>query len=261
MSNVSKKKRLEKLFERWLEKQHNEANESIKKTKIESDNVTKDHFCKDGIVNEKVFEEEKVKVLFISNEANIDDYESVANVIGDRNKCFQEYSDGEEKDKWKGKMKERLCELYNVIVGNDNKVIPSRKAAEHFAFMNINKRGGAGDIGDGKHIFNYFLYYNDEICEEISIINPDIIVWLGCNTYDMCTKRKLNINGENIENPFPFCERNGLKYFIMGEKEIPLVRMWHTSFVRSTITPLKGYDNQIIGKLCAKMKIEMDKYI
>ena len=63
----------------------------------------------------------------------------------------------------------------------------------------------------------------------------------------------------------PFAERRIIQmgdkiYFLIGDKKIPILRMWHTSFYQGKIEPLQGYSNKIIGKLCAKCREEMKRY-
>lgn len=50
------------------------------------------------------------------------------------------------------------------------------------------------------------------------------------------------------------------RYFIINNKKVPILRMWHTSYYQGKIEPLLGYANKIIGKLCAKCLEELKKY-
>jgi hypothetical protein len=47
---------------------------------------------------------------------------------------------------------------------------------------------------------------------------------------------------------------------LINDKQIPILRMWHTSYYQGRIEPLRGYANRIIGKLCAKCREEMERY-
>lgn len=86
--------------------------------------------------------------------------------------------------------------------------------------------------------------------KEIEIINPDVVVWLGVRTYDM----DLHIN-------FLSAKQIGDKiYFLIDDKQIPILRMWHTAYYQGKIEPLQGYTDRRIGKLCAKCREEMKRY-
>ena len=114
--------------------------------------------------------------------------------------------------------------------------------------MNINKRGGAEKIG--AHVKEYCEKYSDKIRTEINIINPDIVIWIGAKSFDWGLHTKY----------LGAVEEKGLIFFEINGKRVPIIRMWHTSYYRARIKPLEEYDNAIIGKLCAKLKMEMKKY-
>jgi len=237
---------ISELFELWQEAQINESEDSLRLTKYKglSSEIEKDFFVVDGIIDIDVYNKQKRKVLFISNEANIAKHESpIKNRIID----FKEYYETG-KDEWDGKMRERICALYKVISGIDIDRIPDNKVAKSFAFMNINKRGGGEKIDS--HVDEYCKVYKDFIVREIELISPDYVVWLGAKTYD---------------NRLPFkylgaIKKDGKGYFEINGKQIPLIRMWHTSYYRGKNDPLPGYKNKIIGKLCAKLRQEMKYY-
>lgn len=174
---------LNELFDRWMKKQAQEPDEDLVYTKISGNAITREHFCKDGIIDESVFEKERIKLLIVSNAAG-----KSGNLIADRRedyRCY--YKSGH--DDWKGKQRERYCEMYKLTTGQP--AMCTSDAAIHFAVMNINKRGGGRLIGSsgssGKHMESYCRYYRSEILEEIAIIKPDILIWSGLNTFRLTT--------------------------------------------------------------------------
>jgi len=106
------------------------------------------------------------------------------------------------------------------------------------------------EVKNASHIEEYCKRYQDFIKREIEIINPDVVVWLGIKTYDM----KLHIKYLGAR-----CEKDK-RYFIIERKKVPILRMWHTSYIYGYIKPLPGYSNKIIGKLCAKCLKELERY-
>ena len=185
--------------------------------------------------------------MFISNEANDKEYLDANDLGTSRIKSFEDYYESGI-DNWGGKLRERVCALYKVITNNYK--ISEQEVALNFAFININKRGGDKDISNGEHIREYLRYYANEIKKEITIINPDIIVWLGCKTYDM----NLHIECLGAE------KTKGKVYLNINDKQIPILRMWHTSYYRARNKPMEIFENKITGKLAAKMKMELERY-
>lgn len=242
----SKTELIKIFFDKWEIAHLNESEESLKKT-INGDNIRKEFFERDGIIDEEVFEKEKRKVLFISSEANSNDYnaakgESKTNYQND----YLDYFDKGE-DKWHGKMRERICALYQFISGIRD--LPFNKSANRFAVMDLNKRGGKSKIDGGQHIVEYCKVYKNFIKKEIEIINPDIVVWIGTNTYDM-----------GIPDILDAVVDSKKQYFIINNKRVPILRMWQTSYYQAKKSPIPGYQNKTIGKLCAKLLEEMIKF-
>lgn len=244
---VSKSEQLEQLFIEWEYAQENEPDSSWKLTQG-GENITKSHFRRDGIIDEAVFSKEKRKVLFISNEPNDNDYSAKSNLkpnnIDDYRKYYETGYDG-----WKGKMRERTSAIYKVVAGIEINEMSYSNAAIHYAVMDLNKRGG-GAAAKVERIQEYCKYYKEFIKKEIEIINPDVIVWLGTNTYD----KKLHIKylgAKQIADKI---------YFLINNKQIPILRMWHTAYLEGKIEPLQGYADRTIGKLCAKCREEMERY-
>lgn len=244
---MDKTKELNNLFEKW-EQQVKEAN-----------NDYNDTFIRDGIVDLKTFDEQDKKVLFISNEANIEGSKSSEKVyykFGEnsdirgeftdyKTKKIDSYPDPNDKNKEvmsRGRMRERVCCLYQVIINDFSKKDTPYELADEFAFMNLNKTGGAANIDN--RIVSFCEEFNEEIKREIDIIHPDLIVWLGCNTLDNKIIRKC-IGVDYSKG----------KYFY---KKIPVIRMWHTSYYRSKCDKLGIFDNEIVDKLAYKLSKELE---
>lgn len=236
---MNKTKQLDDLFAKWEEKLKNSKN-------VELYNKC---FIKDGIVDCDVFEKQDKKILFISNEANVGENFDCKNCdarrdFGDyKNRKKDEYYNSEIK-KWqssKGKMRERVCCLYQVVINDFSNRNTPYNVAENFAFMNLNKTGGEAQIKE--KIFAFFEEYKDEIKKEIDIISPDIIIWLGCNTFD---KLRADLGVKE--------DKRGYYY-----NDIPVVRMWHTSYYRSKCEGFGKFDNKIIDKLSKKLYDELKK--
>jgi len=185
---------------------------------------------------------------FVSNEANDDGYTAKYGVEKPNSVLDYRLYAKKGVDDWMGKMRERTSELYKIAAGLPRDSISNSEAALHYAVMDLNKRGGKSSIDNGQHIWNYCSYYKDYIKREIEIINPDIIVWLSTKTFDMGIPRMLGAKGSND------------LYFLIEKKKVPIIRMWHTSYIYGTryVTPLEGYD-RINGALCAKLKMEMER--
>ena len=69
---ATKAETLDELFNIWKEAHSIESEENWETTKGSSKNIPKDNFIGDGIIDPEVFKKENNKILFISNEANID---------------------------------------------------------------------------------------------------------------------------------------------------------------------------------------------
>lgn len=258
MSN-SKKRNLEKLFDEWQIHQMKESDEDFENTKGNTIYITKKHFCKDGIICEEKYEKEKIKVLFITNEANVDDYDAKDNIITSRVKSFKDYYNNEDDERyWGGKMRTYICSLYKALI--ENYQIPTNKVAQNFAFMNLNKRGGGKNIEDGNykrgkrnHIEEYVKIYKKEIRDEIEIIDPDIIIWLSCKTYNM------NLH---IKYLGAF-EEKGKVFLDVNNKTVPILKLCHTSrarFLSNNIQPDLNFHNRPIGKMVTTLREELKRY-
>lgn len=199
---MSKTEALNRLFEKW-ESDVNYIDDTL---------IGK--FVRDGIIDESEFDKQSIKVLFISNEANCGKdhrYENEWDEPLDRRANFLDYYKND-KD-WTGRLRERVSCLYQVITNDYSQ--KAHEVANRFAFMNLNKNGGEATCNI-EHIEKYCMSYKNYIKKEIEIINPDIIVWLACNTFDSSIPEQLGIDTETAT--------------IELSKKVPVIRMWHTSF-------------------------------
>ena len=246
----SKAEQLEQLFLEWENAQKNEPDTIWKLTNGGNTNITKEHFRRDGIIDETTYEKENVKVLFISAEANDNEYSALTNSRPNSVDDYREYHfTGNET--WKGRMRERLAELYKVISGTERGEMSNPEAAMHFAIMDINKRGGGPEIKGGKHLKAYCKHYAGYIRREIEIIDPDIVAIVGTNLYDMGLHKSF----------LGAFSSNGNCYFDLKGKKVPILSLWQTSYYQGKNEPLAGYeDNRIIGKQAERCISELKRF-
>lgn len=246
----SKSEQLEQLFLEWESAQKNEPDVIWKLTNGGNSNITKEHFRRDGIIDEATFEKEKVKVLFISAEANDNEYSALTNSRPNSVDDYREYHfTGNET--WKGRMRERLAELYKVVSGMERGGMSNPEAAMHFAIMDINKRGGGPEIKGGKHLKAYCKHYAGFIRREIEIIDPDIVAIVGTNLYDMGLHKSF----------LGALSSNGNFYFDLNGKKVPILSLWQTSYYQGKNEPLAGYeDNRTIGKQAERCINELKRF-
>ena len=246
----SKSDQLEQLFLEWENAQKNEPDTIWKLTNGGNTNITKEHFRRDGIINEATYEKERVKVLFISAEANDNEYSALTNSRPNSVDDYREYHfTGNET--WKGRMRERLAELYKVISGVERDAMSNPEAAMHFAIMDINKRGGGPEIKGGKHLKAYCKYYAGFIRREIEIIDPDIVAIVGTTLYDLGFHKSFLGAFSSNDN----C------YFDLNGKKVPILSLWQTSYYQGKNEPLAGYeDNRTIGKQAERCVNELKRF-
>ena len=246
---MNKIERLEALFERWEKAHAEESDKSFAKTSNGS-NIKKHFFERDGIIDEEAFSREKVKVLFISAEANVNEYAEKKSV--EKTNYRQHYLDYAKTghDDWGGKMRERLSGMYRYISKQHDKEL--KEMATKFAVMDINKRGGCSTIDKGAHLKEYAKIYKNYINEEIQIIDPDVVVLLGVNLCRLKIVQSLGCESESDRN-----------YFVINGKKVPILLSFQTAnveFQKKKFPPLEDCGNTAIGILCNKLKQEMEKY-
>lgn len=241
-----KTSKLKNLFECWKEEQSNDSGEETCNSQ-DGYVVATNSFYEDGIVNPEEYQNSEKKVLFITNEVSIDckqdndeknselkgkceDGHLVGNNKGNTVCSFTNYIDGKEQETWSGKMRIKFGEMYRIITEEEHYEMggitekskealkKNRKALDKIAFMNLNKRGGFGNI-QGETFLKYIETYKDYIRREIEIINPDVIVWCACNTY----KKKY------MDAIFDNKDVWKKKKLIPDKNKVPILRMWHPS--------------------------------
>ena len=217
----------EPFFEKWKQEIHADKN------------LIGRPFIKDGIIDDSVFSAQKVKTLFISNESNIDGYFDL-NEEYDIRTDFKDYAE-KEYDCWQGKLRERVSSLYQVIVNDFS--TPPYEYAKSFAFINLNKTGGGNQIDN--RIQHFCKQYGEYIRKEIRIIQPDLIVWLGCNTFDNVFIREDCVGIKKSEEGFCF-------------DKVPVIRMCHTSYSRIRGERLNVFDNAIVDRMAYRLNKEIE---
>ena len=163
---------LEKLFDEWR-KRHISVDYS-------NNEISKNNFIPDGIIDEASYMQSPTKILFIAKEA----------ACLKKTKTAEKNFETAQKDGFwcrrvvRGeeggtRFSSGLALLANAIL-NENFETPEKdiSALRYVAFMNINKRGGFTECKT-KLLRDYAQNYKDLIDREIKIISPDIIVCCG----------------------------------------------------------------------------------
>ena len=187
---------LEELFDLWrkahaVEENYRETTvpETQKRGKI-FPAIERDSFIADGYVSHSDYEASKIKVLFILREANIathreDDIPSQRTHEWFYNSFISEMGDNPPKQKQK--MARMAHYLQHPELSDKNRKEPDddslKIALKCSGYMNINKRGGGVTVN--KEIFeNYYKKYTTFIIRQIEIMNPDIVIEIGYNSFD-----------------------------------------------------------------------------
>ena len=210
---------LNELFELWKNEHKNEQDYE-NTTLMEKDEhkkikfVEKTSFNKDGYIDENKYNELTTKkVLFVLKEANIwanrDNEEKIAPENREQINWYKEYIE-ENKNINKPKQHEKMGRMafYLQNKTKDNAKFPTeteyKKALSSSAFMNMNKRGGKGNVTEKYN--NYIKKYHKYIIKQIEIINPDYIIILGSN------------------------DRKIIKEIEKENKKKKIIYMWHTAY-------------------------------
>ena len=218
-------------------------------TRGNSHNITKEHFRRDGIIHERTYVKEKRKILFISAEANDDEYSAATDKRPNTVEDYL-YFNHTGYDDWKGHMRLRLAELYKVISQIERNDMSNSEAALHFAVMDLNKRGGRSTIDKGKHIQAYCKRYADFIRKEIEIISPDVVAFIGTNLYNMGIHT----------NYLGAVDERGKCFFLVNNRKIPILSLYQTSYYQGKGEVAVGYeDDRVIGKQVARCLSEMKR--
>lgn len=164
---------LEKLFDEWRKRHISED--------YSNNEISKNNFIPDGIIDEASYMQSPKKILFIAKEAVcLDKTEKTAEenfetAQKDGFWCRRVVLGEEESGT---RFSSGLALLANAIL-NENFETPEKdiSALRYVAFMNINKRGGFTECETD--LDAYVDKYKDLIDREIRIISPDIIVCCG----------------------------------------------------------------------------------
>lgn len=168
---------LEKLFDEWRKRHISED--------YSNNEISKNNFIPDGIIDEASYMQSPTKILFIAKEA----------ACLKKTKTAEKNFETAQKDGFwcrrvvlgeEGgtRFSSGLALLANAIL-NENFETPEKdiSALRYVAFMNINKRGGFTECKT-KLLRDYAQNYKDLIDREIKIISPDIIVCCGMGVRD-----------------------------------------------------------------------------
>ena len=163
---------LEKLFDEWRKRHISED--------YSNNEISKNNFIPDGMIDEASYMQSPTKILFIAKEA----------ACLKKTKTAEKNFETAQKDGFwcrrvvlgeEGgtRFSSGLALLANAIL-NENFETPEKdiSALRYVAFMNINKRGGFTECKT-KLLRDYAQNYKDLIDREIKIISPDIIVCCG----------------------------------------------------------------------------------
>lgn len=231
---ISKCTNTDQLFDLWTSTHdYNWANDFENEKKTVASELLNGFFCKDGIICLEKYSQAPIKVLFVSNEAN---------VSGDKNKTketdrrydFINYYENKF-DNWEGKLRKRTCQLYQTIIGRDPLQNNMYENALDFAFMNLNKRGGLNN--SSFQIANYCVKYADFIKREIDLIAPDIIIWCSFKTYNNVIIR----DTLGLQNT----EYNEISIYNSTNKLLPVIKTYHTSAIVSEFNRFNSLINSL----------------
>ena len=163
---------LERLGDEWRKRHISED--------YSNNEISKNNFIPDGIIDEASYMQSPTKILFIAKEA----------ACLKKTKTAEKNFETAQKDGFwcrrvvlgeEGgtRFSSGLALLANAIL-NENFETPEKdiSALRYVAFMNINKRGGFTECKT-KLLRDYAQNYKDLIDREIKIISPDIIVCCG----------------------------------------------------------------------------------
>lgn len=168
---------LEKLFDEWRKRHISED--------YSNNEISKNNFIPDGIIDEASYMQSPTKILFIAKEAAC---------LKEENTIEKNFETAQNDGFWCRRVvlgeeggtrfSSGLALLANAIL-NENFETPEKdiSALRYVAFMNINKRGGFTSCQTDR-LDAYVEKYKDLIDREIKIISPDIIVCCGMGVRD-----------------------------------------------------------------------------
>ena len=167
---------MEALFSSWKIAQHKESDLSYL-----SNNIPRDIFLPDGIIDEVQFSAAPKKILFIAKEANWHEPDAERDFPSPVTSSFwhREVAFGRTP---KTQFSNRLSLLANAIMNSDKQnytvVDKDHTVLQSIAVINLNKRGGYSYCV-WNTLNTYVKKYQDFIRKQISLISPDLIVCCG----------------------------------------------------------------------------------
>lgn len=225
-------------YKGWIKKQESESdsdyeNYHIKKLGM-SGYIPKESFFIDGIICEEEYKNAGNKVLYIAKECNAWEYDK-QNVVNKENRLnmseFFARKELKKGDKTKNRFLKGMAMLHNAIINNDystpNKNISSLSSA---AMINLNKRGGYSWC-----IWNtlekYVEEYQEYLRNQISAINPDVIVCCGESVRDLVNEYSLAEGCKDIRcayHPSCFSVSDSDKLKFLNKKQLDIVKAEHS---------------------------------
>lgn len=130
-----------------------------------------ENFVKDGIINEELFDEARIKILFITKEPNDPKKEGTD---------FREWWNKEvyygfsyRISEWAYGILNNFPKYDSIWPKNDDSI--AKKAIQSIAFMNVKKSGGTGS--SDKNTINKYIERDKEFIDrQIEIIDPEVII-------------------------------------------------------------------------------------
>jgi len=181
----------------------------------------KDKFIKDGIIDEALYDEAPIKILFIAKEPNDNEQEE----SWDFRNLWQE----EPKHIFSYRLAEWSYGIFNEFpqydkIWKDAKEM--HKALKSVAFMNIKKSGGGGN-SEYEKMMKHLLMNLDFLHQQIDIISPDIII-LGTSWNELRNELFPNVKWD----------KSGYNLEIAKYKKATIIDFYHPS---SRIAPAASY--------------------
>ena len=154
---------LDNLFDKWI-KTHLDL--------YERDNMSSPYFVRDGIINEKKFEAQKERILFICKEPNDPD--------PDKSWDFRDWWKKGIQFSFSHRIAEWAYFLLEAAEGRDpsfqgTHYAKKKEALQSIAFMNLKKTGGGG-AANYQEILRHVNRTEDLLRRQIQIIDPTLII-------------------------------------------------------------------------------------
>lgn len=287
--SLTRTKQLNVLFNNWIEEQ-----------KKERENFY-NYFARDGIIDEEKYESSQTKLLFILKEPNIlNDFDSSKDKYDDNQlefyrdffeeKYFEKNKNNEiiptkkkeiEKrnknakrknyyyffDNKPVKQKEKIARIAEYVI--DNKKITDNyeileNALKQVAVMNFNKSGG-DSTSDKDYFLKYCKRFSNNICKEINIINPDLIILVGGRSYREQLEQENNNIKEILEHnnrkviELVHTSARGRALNISKQEKITLEEIFKNQHKKYDINNLDNTYKEIVKTDISKLHLRYDR--